>query len=148
MRRLIRVLGGISIGVLVVALFVYVVLASLGCIDVCSADTPRVVAVIGAIFVGPALVFAAIPWLQFLVQAGRLSESRPFLIALLSLPAVLLVDALVLLASDGGKLFPTNALEIMSWQRALLIGIPITLLWPIAVLVGTRSLPAPPDKAR
>src|SRR5947209_1028437 len=122
MRRLIRILGGISIGVLAVALFVYAVLASLGCIDVCTPNTPRFVAVIGAIFVGPALPFAALPWFLFLVQAARLPDRLPWLVALLSLPAVLLVDGLLLLASDGGKLFPTSAAEIMSWQRALLIG--------------------------
>jgi hypothetical protein len=94
MRQLIRILGGISIGVLAVALFIYAVLSSLGCIDVCSADAPRV---IGAIFVGPALLFTAIPWILSLVQAARLSERGPLLVALL------------LLASDGGELFPSNA---------------------------------------
>jgi hypothetical protein len=80
-----------------------------------------------------------------LVQAARLPRRGLFLVALVSLPAVLLVDVLLLLASDGGKLFPTNEPEIASWQRALLIGIPIALLWPITTLVGTRSLPAPTE---
>jgi len=115
------------------------------CFDSCPDDIapmiPRYVLV--ALFLG--VNCAGAGWIVALISLARRRHWLGFSLALLSLPAVILISALELSQSTGGQLLPHVEDELYHWLTTLAyVVLPVALCWPLATVLtlGMARQPA------
>jgi hypothetical protein len=107
------------------------------CFDSCSDDIapmiPRYLLV--ALFLG--VNCAGAGWIVALMSLARRRQWLWFSLALLSLPAVILISALELSQSTGGQLLAHAEDELYHWLTALAyVVLPVALCWPLATILS------------
>ena len=115
------------------------------CFDSCPDDmAPSILRyLLVALFLG--VNCAGAGWIVALISLARRRHRLWFSLALLSLPAVILISALELSQSTGGQLLPHTEAELYHWLTTLAyVVLPVALCWPLATIIalGTARQPA------
>lgn len=107
------------------------------CFDSCPDDMAPLILryLLVALFLG--VNCAGAGWKVALMSLARRRHQFWFSLALLSLPAVILISALALLQSTGGQVFPHMEDELYHWLTTLAyVVLPVALCWPLATIIA------------
>jgi uncharacterized membrane protein YhaH (DUF805 family) len=107
------------------------------CFDSCPDDIAPVILryLLVALILGANCAGAG--WTVGLISLARRRLWLWFSLALLSLPAVILINLLVLSQSIGGQLLPHTEDELYQWLTTLAyVVLPVALCWPVATIIA------------